>query len=585
MHEKEINADTHDLHIERAAENDATQLHDEVAEEAKGGDLSEMPKGYYRSWRFIGSVVAVVFMAQGLYLGYVLPANTITLINADLGPDPNYALIPIVKTLCGGVGLLLVGRLSDIFGRRWFMIAGAVLGVIGSIICATSKNIDTILGGTVFIGLAGAIQTSFSFVLMELVPNKHRALLTGFLFLTTCPLAAFGPLIARSLASYTALQWRWNYILNLISNTISGILFFVCYFPPTHGQLHEGRSMRQDLKELDWGGIVLFTGGLTSFVLGLSWGGGLYPWTSYHVLVPLILGFFILAAFAVYETYMDLKYPLVPMRLFINGGFMALVGVASVASMFYYSLTVIWPQMITSLYSSDQIMIGLMSGVLGGSIAFGQVVGGFTIRFGWGHWQLRFSAVAMCGFIGAMAATNASTRTLAIIMCCLGALAVGVVEVVAIVAVPFTVPPKDLGLASGLLGSCRTTLGSVATAVFSSVLTTTKKKEIPPRLMALAEQEGLSQSSITALVKAGLLGATATIAKIPGVSADMVARFVEAIRGGNVKAYHMVFYSSLAFGGIAVVCAFFCQEFNKHFTNTVDRRLQHMDKKDQPKEV
>jgi len=43
--------------------------HDEVAAEAKGGDLSEMPAGYYRSWRFIGSVAAVVFMAQGLYLG------------------------------------------------------------------------------------------------------------------------------------------------------------------------------------------------------------------------------------------------------------------------------------------------------------------------------------------------------------------------------------------------------------------------------------------------------------------------------------------------------------------------------------
>ncbi|KAF2474847.1 fungal trichothecene efflux pump [Lindgomyces ingoldianus] len=581
MDEKEIQASTRDLHIESIS-NDSQ---DEVAEEAKGGDLSDMPEGYYRSWRFIGSVAAVAFMAQGLYLGYILPANTITLINADIGPDPNYALIPIVKSLCGGVGLLLVGRLSDIFGRRWFMIAGAVMGIVGSIICGTAKNIDTILGGTVLIGLAGAIQTSFSFVLMELVANKHRAVLTGLLFLSTCPLAAFGPLIARCLASYTALMWRWNYILNCISNSISGILFFICYYPPTHGQLHEGRTMKQDLRDLDWGGIILFSGGLTSFVLGLSWGGGLHPWASYHVLVPLIIGFFILVGFAFYEVYMDLKYPLVPMSLFLNGRFMALVGVASVASMFYYSLTVIWPQMITSLYESNQIMIGLMSGVLGGSIAFGQVLGGGTIRLGFGHWQLRLSALAMCGFIGAMAATDASTRTLAIVMCCLGALAVGVVEVVGIVAVPFTVPPADLGLASGLLGSCRATLGSVATAIFSSILTTTKAKEIPPRLIRLAEQDNLPQSSIRALVKAGLQGAVASFAKIPGVSADMVADYVVAVRDGNVKAYHMVFYSSLAFGGLAVICAFCTKEFNSHFTNKVERRLQHMEKKKAAKEV
>ena len=247
--------------------------------------------------------------------------------------------------------------------------------------------------------------------------------------------------------------------------------------------------------------------------------------------------------------------------------------------MFYYSLTVIWPQMITSLYEKDQIQIGLMSGVLGGSIAFGQVLGGGTIKFGWGHWQLRFSAVAMCGFIGAMAATNASTRTLAIVMCALGALAVGVVEVVGIVAVPFTVPPADLGLASGLLGSCRSTLGSVATAVFSSVLTTTRTKEVPPRLLRLAEQDGLSESSIKALVKAGLQGATATFAKIPGMPAGRVAAYALAVRDGNVKAYHMVFFSSLAFGGIAVICAFCCKEFNSHFTDKVDRRLQHVGKK------
>jgi len=37
--------------------------------------------------------------------------------------------------------------------------------MLGSIICATATNIDIILGGTVFIGLAGAVQTSFRLVL------------------------------------------------------------------------------------------------------------------------------------------------------------------------------------------------------------------------------------------------------------------------------------------------------------------------------------------------------------------------------------------------------------------------------------
>lgn len=47
------------------------------------------------------------------------------------------------------------------------MIAGGLMAILGSIICATAKNIDTILGGTVFIGLAGAVQTSFRFVALS----------------------------------------------------------------------------------------------------------------------------------------------------------------------------------------------------------------------------------------------------------------------------------------------------------------------------------------------------------------------------------------------------------------------------------
>jgi hypothetical protein len=280
---------------------------------------------------------------------------------------------------------------------------------------------------------------------------------------------------------------------------------------------------------------------------------------------------------------MPLRYPLIPMALFKNGRYMALVGVASIASMFYYSLTVIWPQMITSLYTSNQVMIGLMSGTVGGSIAVGQVVGGATIRLGWGQWQLRASAILMCAFIGAMASADASTRTNALIFCCLGACAVGVVEVIGIIAVPFTVAPKDLGLASGLLGSCRSTLGSIALAIFSSILSTQKGIEIPPRLNALAKEDSLPKSSIAALVKAGLSGAVATIVKIPQIPSDRVAVYKKAIQDGNVNAYHMVFLSSLGFGGLAVICAFCTMNFNSHFTETVSRRLQGINKKEDVK--
>jgi MFS family permease len=97
------------------------------------------------------------------------------------------------------VGLTLVGRLGDIFGRRYFLIGGQTLGFIGALICATAKNIPTVIGGTVLVGLAGGVQLTFTFVVAELVANKDRAKVDAFLFMNIIPLSSMGPAFGRSL--------------------------------------------------------------------------------------------------------------------------------------------------------------------------------------------------------------------------------------------------------------------------------------------------------------------------------------------------------------------------------------------------
>lgn len=66
-------------------------------------DLDKLPDGYYRSKNFIGSLIAACLVADSLYLGYVLPVNSLTKINSDLGPNPNYSMISTVSTLLADV--------------------------------------------------------------------------------------------------------------------------------------------------------------------------------------------------------------------------------------------------------------------------------------------------------------------------------------------------------------------------------------------------------------------------------------------------------------------------------------------------
>lgn len=50
---------------------------DLVDTHAIGGELEEMPPGYFRSLNFIGTVIAVCTGSICAYLGWVLPANTL----------------------------------------------------------------------------------------------------------------------------------------------------------------------------------------------------------------------------------------------------------------------------------------------------------------------------------------------------------------------------------------------------------------------------------------------------------------------------------------------------------------------------
>lgn len=166
---------------------------DHVTAAAIGGDIGDLPKGYYWSPKFVGSMIGIILTAQSLYLGYVLPTNALGIINEDLGPSPNYVLISTIQTVTSGFLLALVGRLGDILGRRYFLIGGQAFSLVASIVGVVAKNINTMIGVGTLMGCAAGVQLTFTFVAAELVANKHRAYINAVLFCSTIPLAGIGP--------------------------------------------------------------------------------------------------------------------------------------------------------------------------------------------------------------------------------------------------------------------------------------------------------------------------------------------------------------------------------------------------------
>jgi MFS family permease len=180
----------------------------------------ELPRGYYFSPRFIGSYLALGFFAMGGFGGFGLIAPVLDAIAKDIGNPLNPSQVnwlALVYTLCLAVGGTLVGRFTDIFGRRWFFIAGAALGVVGAIVCATAKNIPVAIGGQTLIGLSSAISFAYPFAIAELVPMRTRFIVTGSMYLFAIPVSPFTAITGNAFVIYTAQGWRWCYWTLLIS--------------------------------------------------------------------------------------------------------------------------------------------------------------------------------------------------------------------------------------------------------------------------------------------------------------------------------------------------------------------------------
>ncbi|KAK2061716.1 fungal trichothecene efflux pump [Colletotrichum caudatum] len=539
-----------------------------ICSDALGDDL---PPGYYWSPRFLGAMAGFCLSAISAYIFLILPTNVLTFINADIGPSPYISWVNIARTLSLSFTYTIIGRLSDLFGRRWFFIGGNIVAILGIIICAVAKNVETLIVGAAVYGLGETVQLSFNVAVGELVPNKHRPVVLSLIFLTNAPIPAIGPFIARKFVENPNLSWRWCFYINIIVVGLAIVLLFLFYHPPTFDLLHDRKTKRELLKELDYVGIFLWTAGLTLLLMGVSWGGVMFPWDSAATISTLVIGAALLAALFCWEAFADLTYPAIPVKFFANRGFMSLVCCATVATMFYYSAVLLWPQQVQALYTTDITYAGWLSTTVGSATALGQVCAGSIIRWGGNarYWII-FATFAMVAFVGALASLTPETLNAGIAFTILGPFFVGFIELTSLALAPLFCKPSDIGLASGLLASIRSAGGSIAVAVYTTILSNRLATEIPAAISGPAVAAGLPESRLPGLIKAAMAG---KVAAFPGLTDAVKAAVTKVLPDAYAKAFETVYLASLGFGAIAIVGCLFAKDAQEHLTDRVVRRM------------
>lgn len=331
----------------------------------------QMALAFLVSWNILmqrndtdNSTQALTMQFNAYILTLLIPSTTLSTINADLGPSPSYSWITVSWTLCASIVVSVGGRLSDIFGRRYFMLFGASLSLIGCIVGATGRSIPQMIASGVILGTGSGFQEMSYACIQEIVPNAWRIYAIG-LFDLMATLSFLGPLVAYAFIGQTEIGWRGAYIYMSCFHAFALVVLFCVYYPPSFETKHkyDGKTKIQLLRELDFVGLFLFSMGCILFLLGVNWGGRQYPWASGHVIGTMVVGILCLVALGFWEVYATLAYPLMPPRLFKKWRrFSMVLVVCFVGGMLYYAMNVLWPRQSQLLFTgSDPIIKGLYS--------------------------------------------------------------------------------------------------------------------------------------------------------------------------------------------------------------------------------
>jgi hypothetical protein len=108
--------------------------------------------------------------------------------------------------------------------------------------------------------------------------------------------------------------------------------------------------------------------------------------------------------------------------------------------------------------------------------------------------------------------------------------------------------------------------------ILSNRLAVTIAARVPPALIAA----GLPPTSIASFIAAFPVGASAFEA-VPGVTPQILAIGTSAYQQANADAYRTVFFSNIAFSGVAIICSLLLPDVDHLLTGQVAATLQKED--------
>src|ERR687883_1460935 len=418
----------------------------------------------------------------GLMLGMLVAAVSQTIVSpampvivAELGGIEHYSWIATSTLLVSAVSIPMVGKLSDIYGRRGFYIAGLVIFMLGSIFAGAAQGFWWLVAARAMQGLGmGTIMPLSQTIIGDIISPRERGKYMGYLGGVFGVASIAGPLAGGWITDN--FSWRWLFFINLPIG-VAALLFIVAFFHLPHIPSRHS---------LDYVGFVTLGLGLSAVLLATSWGGTQYPWGSWQIISLYIAGAAILTGFVINENYA--REPVIPLRLFGNSIF-TLSNVANLAiamcmfgAIFFipiYAQGVIG----VSVTNSGLVLIPLTVSMILVSILVGRLIT-YTGRYK--SFVLAGILIMGLGYYLLTRLEYGATQTQLTLAMIVVGLGLGAVLQTYTLIVQNASSRSDLGVATATTQLSRSIRATLGTAIFGTIMTSGLSTEVPKHLPAEA---------------------------------------------------------------------------------------------------
>lgn len=405
--------------------------------------------------------IMIAIMAAMLFaaLNQTIVGTALPRIISDLGGLDYYTWVFTIYMLTSSITMILVGKLSDIYGRKPFILIGIAIFTTGSFLSGLSGNIFELI---IFRGIqgfgAGMIMSTAYAAIGDLFVPRERGRWQGLMSANFGLASVFGPALGGYIVDHA--PWHWVFWIFLPFGFVAIALIWKL-FPSIESN---------KTKTIDYAGSIFLTLTIVPLLLAFSWAGTTYAWASAQILGMFIASVAAFTLFILIER--KASNPVLPLFLFKNSIFTVANVVGFIMGAGMFGAIMYMPFFVQGVMGTSATLSGFVTMPMTLSLVIGSTVcGTLMTRTGKYKLFLMFGMLIMTAGMISMYFMDVDTTVIfAILNMMMVGLGLGFGIPILTLSVQNAVDQKLLGVATASTQLFRSLGGTMGVSVMGTVM-------------------------------------------------------------------------------------------------------------------